>query len=179
MPIRSTFKLFSPVTIPKRHLTQTTGTLLLSPHAKPQPIVCTISGNPDYALIIPKSVGSALAGRDLGSASAKVELVYHDGRHFATAGVLNHGGVVVAALDKDPATPRLTLPEGEVARMLDRDGARDVEATLFNCGELEGSGVALKGGEGVADIMCAMKEELLEATAVGAETFKKALRDMR
>lgn len=62
---------------------------------------------------------------------------------------------------------------------------------LYNCGELDGSGIALKGTEGgeiylwkfkglfdrITDT-CAV-EELLEATAMGAEAFKKSLRDLK
>ena len=50
-------------------------------------------------------------------------------------------------LDKDLQSPRLTLPQ-DVAPLIDRFDGKEMPAVLFYYGELEGSGIALKGTEG-------------------------------
>lgn len=49
--------------------------------------------------------------------------------------------------DKDPQAARLTLT-AEVAPLISRFGGSEIPAVLYNCGELDGSGIALKGSAG-------------------------------
>ncbi|KAI4152128.1 MAG: hypothetical protein L6R39_001879 [Caloplaca ligustica] len=149
---RSPPRIFQPV-VRYRSITVATATLRISPDVT-QKIECTVEGAPDYSVVIQKHVGNALAGRDLGSKSVKKDLIFYDGCYFTS--------------DKNPQTPRLTLTE-EVAQLISRFGGAEIPAVLHNCGELAGSGIALKGTEG---------DEFLKATAIGAELFKKTLRDL-
>ncbi|KAL8760456.1 MAG: hypothetical protein Q9184_003354 [Pyrenodesmia sp. 2 TL-2023] len=158
MFIRLSFRIFKPI-VGYRSITTTIATLRISKDVT-QKIECTVQGAPDYLLAIPKHVGNTLARRDLGSVSARKDLIFYDGRHFAP--------------DRDPLSPRLTLTE-DVAPLISGfdgggGGSNAIPAVLYNLGELAGSGIALKGTEG---------EVLLVATAAGAEVFKKALRDMK
>ncbi|KAL8905413.1 MAG: hypothetical protein Q9207_002653 [Kuettlingeria erythrocarpa] len=132
---RSSFRILKPI-VAYRSITQSTATLRISKDVT-QEVDCMVGGAPDYSVGIPKEIGCALAGRDLGYKSAKVDLIYYDGRHFATGG----------KKDKNPESPRLTLSQ-EVAHLLDRDHGTGIPAALFHDAELDGSGIALKGSEG-------------------------------
>lgn len=105
-------------------------------------------------MVVPRSVGCALAGQDPGSKVAKVDLIFYDGRHFAT--------------DKNPQTQRLTIAQ-EMALLMDRSDGVEVPAVLFYLGDNEGSAITLKGTEG---------EEMWAYTAQGVKAFSKALPDM-
>ena len=65
-----------------RYFTQSTATLRL-PSNKAQEVWCVASGAPDYTVVVERTVGCELAGRDLGSGSAKVDLIFYGGCHFA------------------------------------------------------------------------------------------------
>lgn len=155
MFIRSSFRILKPI-VGYRSITQTTATLRVSKDVTQQ-IACTVGGAPDYTVIIPKHVGNTLAGQDLGSVSAKKNLMFYDGRHFALGTIaMSREGVFspanlanyVMIQDKNPLSPRLTLTE-EVAPLISRfSGGSEIPAVLYNCGELDGSGIALKGTEG-------------------------------
>lgn len=69
--------------IKTRSLTQTTGTLRTSPTVTQQ-VQFEGGGSRYYSVVVPRSVGCALAGQDPGSKVAKVDLIFYDGRHFAT-----------------------------------------------------------------------------------------------
>lgn len=43
-----------------------------------------ITGAPAYTVIVSRSVGCALAARDLGPKTAKMNLTFYGGRHFAS-----------------------------------------------------------------------------------------------
>ncbi len=43
-----------------------------------------VAGAPDYTVIVSRSVGCALAARDLGPKTANVDLTFYGGRHFAS-----------------------------------------------------------------------------------------------
>lgn len=78
---RSPSKLVKPIT-KYRRFTQATATLRLSPN-KAQQVQCRVEGAPYYSVVVPKSVGCGLAGRDLGSQAVKVDLIFYGGCHLA------------------------------------------------------------------------------------------------
>ena len=45
---------------------------------------CGVEGAPLYSVMVDKSVGCGLAGRDLGSQAMKVDLKFYGGCHFAS-----------------------------------------------------------------------------------------------
>ncbi|KAL9023332.1 MAG: hypothetical protein Q9196_007268, partial [Gyalolechia fulgens] len=116
-----------------RYFTLFTAALQSSPGVTEQ-VECSIIEAPYYTLTIPKHAGYVLAGRDLGTTSVKAPLFFYDSCYFATS----------------PHSPRLTLSE-EVAPLIAKFGESPIPATLYNCGELKGSGIALKGTEGGDD----------------------------
>ena len=61
----------------------TTAMLRTSPDVS-TPIICSVDGSPEYSVIFDKKIGSTLVGRDLGSSTEKVDLLFYGGRHFAT-----------------------------------------------------------------------------------------------
>jgi hypothetical protein len=136
-------------TIKSRNLTQVAAKLRVSPTVSKE-IICSVAGAPEYTVVVPKSVGCELAGRDLGSETAKVDLVFYGGCHFAL-------GIPPLSFsfcsfpnyhpDKRPECPCLMLPR-EAAVLMDRDDGAEIPAVLVDFGVLEGSGIALKGTEG-------------------------------
>ena len=84
-PSPSLFPRLKPIPIPipnHRSFTHSTATLLLPSH-KPQSVWCVAGGAPDYTVVVERTIGCALAGRDLGPGSVKIDLLFHGGRHFA------------------------------------------------------------------------------------------------
>ena len=144
---RSPPKVFKTI-IRSRSLTQATATLRISPNVTQQ-VQCKIEGAPYYSVVVPKSVGCALAGQDLGLKIAKVDLIFYGGCHFAygilsvrfTLLVVNHQS------DKQPQSPCLTLTQ-EAALLIDSSGCAEMPAVLFYCGNTDGSGITLEGTDG-------------------------------
>ncbi|KAL8921033.1 MAG: hypothetical protein Q9208_005924 [Pyrenodesmia sp. 3 TL-2023] len=147
MFIRPLLRILKPI-VAHRRLTQATATLRLSKDVT-QEVPCLVGGAPDYSVGISKEIGCALAGRDLGYQDAKVDLIYYDGQHFATAATKppQCSSPRREKTDRNPQSPRLTLSQ-EVAHLLDRDNGAKLPAALFHSAELDGSGIALKGTEG-------------------------------
>ncbi len=78
---RPSFRILKP-TVAYRSITHTTATLRISKDVTPQEVDCVVGGAPDYSVGVPKEIGCALAGRDLGYRTATVDLVFYDGRHL-------------------------------------------------------------------------------------------------
>lgn len=68
--------------IKHRTFAQVTATLRLSPN-RAQQVQCGVEGAPFYTVMIPKSIGCDLVGRDLGRQFVKVDLIFYGGCHFA------------------------------------------------------------------------------------------------
>ena len=144
--------------------------------------------------MVERTVGCELAGRDLGSTSVKVDLIFHGGSHFA-GGIPSRCDsfclyVPDGQPDERPESPRLTLPR-EVSSLLKiiRDDDAVIQAALFHTGCCEGSAIALGGTErgalavGVssclptADASCL--EKMWDFAAVATNCFDRALRNMK
>lgn len=100
-------------------------------------------------VVVPRSVGCALSGRDLDSKDDKVNLIFYAGCHFAY-GTYPARYLLLAphrSTDKHPQTPRLTLTQ-EVAFLMDRSDGMEVPAVLFYDGDMEGSAITLRGTDG-------------------------------
>lgn len=65
-----------------RNLTHATAILRTSSDVTQQ-VRCRVEGASYYSIVVPKGVGFALADRDLGRKNAKMDLIFHGGRHFA------------------------------------------------------------------------------------------------
>lgn len=81
---RSPSKLFKTL-VQHRALTKASVSLRTSLGGVAQQVQCDVDveGAPYHSVNVSRSVGCALAGRDLGPKTAKVDLVLHGGRHLA------------------------------------------------------------------------------------------------